>query len=83
MQFHKLTINKLKELQDDGYNLLVSNHGSSDEQVVWFAEKIDDLCEYLVDMDYSGEASKEPVLLIIDEVIKHYQDDDLVGMVFN
>ena len=83
MQFDKLTLDKLKTLKQEGYNLLASNNKITDEQIVWFPEKIDDVCEYLIDIDFSGESSKEPTLLVIDEAIKNFTEEDLVGIVFN
>lgn len=84
MRFEKLNHNNLKHLQSKGYSLLISNNKLSDETIVWFPEKIDNLSEHLSDFDVlDTNAELEPSILLIQFAIDYMSEDELVGDVFN
>ena len=84
MKFEKLTHFQLKILKSKGYNILTSNQNLTDEKVVWFPERVEDVMTYLLALDTSGKMVpfKEPNLMVIDDAIKNIREEDLIGEVF-
>lgn len=84
MRFEKLNHKNLRYLKSKGYNLLTSNNKLSDEHVIWFPERIDNLCDHLSEFDLlDPTADFEPSILLIQFAIDYMSEDDLVGEVFN
>ncbi|WP_400263274.1 hypothetical protein ACFX5U_09550 [Sphingobacterium sp. SG20118] len=84
MQFAILTQTLLLQLKSKGYNLLTSKNTVDDENPTWYPEKVDDVWEYIVDLDSEGKfvPLQEPAILVIDDAIKNIEDWQLIGEVF-
>lgn len=84
MRFEKLTYCQLKILKSKGYNILTSNQKLTDAQVVWFPERVDDVCEYLIGLDTNGQITplNEPNILVIQDALDNIREEDLIGEVF-
>jgi hypothetical protein len=84
MRFEKLNHNNLKFLQSKGYNLLTSNSPTSVPTVIWFPEKVENLCEHLSTFDLlDPEANQEPSIMLIQFAIEYLSEDELEGELFN
>lgn len=84
MRFEKLNHNNLKYLHSRGYNLLTSNSPTSVPSVIWFPEKVDNLCEHLSNFDLLGpDADLEPSIMLIQFAIDYLSEEELVGELFN
>ena len=69
MQFDRLNIRILKKLKKSGFTILSSNNKVYDETVYWFPEKVDDLDNYLTELETSGELKSDPFILVIDDAL--------------
>lgn len=76
MQFEKLTHTNLRKLKELGYNILSSNNNLADDTVIWYPERVEDVCEYVFEV-----ADQEPTLLVIQDALDNISEDDLIGNV--
>lgn len=83
MQFEKLTLACLKILRSEGYNILTSKKTKKKSSVIWYADKLKDVNDYLTGCEVKG---MNPFymyqILVIDDAIKNKKNVDLVGNVF-
>lgn len=82
MQFDRLNIRILKKLKKSGFTILSSNNKVYDETVYWFPEKVDDLDNYLTELETSGELKSDPFILVIDDALENIKEEHLFGYVF-
>lgn len=83
MRFEKLTHLQLKILKNKGFNILTSNNALTDEKVIWFPERVEDVCEFLISMDIKGITPfEEPNILVIQDAIDNINNEDLIGEIF-
>lgn len=82
MQFDRLNIRILKKLKNSGFTILSSNNKIYEETVYWFPEKVEDLSDYLIDLQLSEERRSDPSILVIDEALNNIEKVHLFGYVF-
>ncbi len=73
MRFVKLDIRILQQLSQKGYNILRSVNTVDDENPSWIPDKVDDVFEYILEMD------SESALLVISDALMNIDPDDLKG----
>lgn len=86
MRFAKISHSVLKELQRNGYNILIAPADSEDrENVTWKAIAVENVNNWLVSLDCEGGYSipfQEPYILVIQDALNNINDEDLFGGVF-
>lgn len=83
MKFEKLTHSNLKILKSKGFNILTSNNSLTDETLVWFPERINDIFDYLIAHDINCIIPhQEFEILVIDDAIRIMEEEYLIGDVF-
>ncbi|SMG32535.1 hypothetical protein [Sphingobacterium psychroaquaticum] len=82
MQFVQLSHKVLKQLKEKGYNILTSNNSVSDDNPVWYPEKVPDVWDYLIGLDVRRiSVIKEPNILVIQDALDNICEEDLRGVV--
>ncbi len=86
MRFAKLNHSVLKELQAQGYNVLIAPSNCEDsENITWKAITVPNVFEWLVALDCEGITSvpfEEPNILVIQDALNNIKEEDLRGSVF-
>ncbi|QQT61004.1 hypothetical protein I6I97_17540 [Sphingobacterium multivorum] len=86
MRFEKVTHSVLKELQRNGYNVLIAPADCEDNSnVTWKAIAVPNVMDWLVALDCEGITSvpfQEPNILVIEDALNNIRDEDLFGSVF-
>lgn len=73
MRFVKLDIKILQVLYRQGYNILRSVNTIDDENPSWIPDKVEDVFEYVLEMD------PEFALIVISDALMNIDPDDLRG----
>lgn len=73
MRFVKLDIKILQVLYRQGYNILRSVNTIDDENPSWIPDKVEDVFEYILEMD------PEFALIVISDALMNIDPDDLKG----
>ena len=73
MRFVRLDIKILQVLYRQGYNILRSVNTIDDENPSWIPDKVEDVFEYVLEMD------PEFALIVISDALMNIDPDDLKG----
>lgn len=85
MEFVKLTHAILRQLKDQGFNILISTSTLDNEDPSWVPDSVD------IELFLSGDTSEvirrsiplqEIHLLLLDDALENIREEDLIGHVF-
>lgn len=84
MRFTSLSRPLLLDLKCRGYNLLTSYNSLDLSNSTWQPLRVHNVHEYLLQMNFNGSNTylKKPTILVIDQVLKHIDDNQFGGEVF-
>jgi len=86
MRFEKVTHKVLRDLQANGYNVLIAPSDSEEsDNVTWKAIAVPNVMDWLVALDCEGITAvpfQEPNILVIEDALNNICDEDLFGSVF-
>lgn len=84
MQFVSLTRSLLLDLKCKGYNILKSNDAEDYRNPTWHPIYVRDVQEYLLQLNTNirNIYLKEPAIMVIDDALRHVEDEQLGGEVF-
>ncbi|QQT26236.1 MULTISPECIES: hypothetical protein [Sphingobacterium] len=83
MIFKRVSYQILSELKAKGFNLLVSDHTTSDQTPIYFPIKVENVQSYVVrHFDRASEKlSKTKLMLLIDEAMMKYDEEQVSGVI--
>ncbi|EFK55983.1 hypothetical protein [Sphingobacterium spiritivorum] len=90
MIFKRVSYQILSELKAKGFNLLVSDHTTSDKTPIYFPLKVENVQSYVLKhfdrasekLDRASEKlCKIKLMLLIDEVLMKYDEERVCGVI--